>query len=219
MDVSAIAPYPMPGADRPVVNRVDWIPDPGRAVLLLLNMQGYFLRPYTPGEAPLTGLLANAAALVALSRRLRMPVIHTVQPGTQAPGERGLLTDFWGKGLDDVLEDAAIVGEVAPDAAGVVLPAWRYSAFSGSGLDRELRAAGRDQLVVCGVYAHLGCVTTALDAFDRNMEVFLASDAVADFDAHRHRAALEWAASCCAVVRSTAELAGALSAGARPAAV
>ncbi|MEU8521787.1 isochorismatase family protein [Streptomyces sp. NBC_01216] len=216
MDVSVIAPYPMPGAGHSAANRVDWVPDPARAVLLLLNMQGYFLRPYTRGEAPLTGLLANTTALVGAFRRLRMPVIHTVQPGTQAPGERGLLTDFWGKGPDDVLEDAAIVPEVAPDASGVVVSAWRYSAFSGSGLDRELRATGRDQVVICGVYAHLSCVTTALDAFDRNLEVFLASDAVADFDARRHRAALEWAAGCCAAVRTTTELTGALDAAARP---
>lgn len=52
MDVSVIAPYPMPGAGHSAANRVDWVPDPARAVLLLLNMQGYFLRPYTRGEAP-----------------------------------------------------------------------------------------------------------------------------------------------------------------------
>ncbi|EST32910.1 isochorismatase family protein [Streptomyces roseochromogenus] len=206
MDVSVIDPYPMPGPDLLVENRVDWTVDPERSALLVLNMQGFFLRPYARGTSPLDPLLANCSALMETCRRLRVPIVHTVQPGTQAPGERGLLTDFWGKGLDDVLEDAAIVDEVAPDASGAVLSAWRYSAFFGSGLERQLRSLGCEQLVICGVYAHLGCATTAVDAFSHNLEVFLAADAVADFSAHEHRAALAWAASCCAAVKPTAEL-------------
>ncbi|MGW0555830.1 isochorismatase family protein [Streptomyces sp. NPDC002926] len=215
MVVTVIDPYPMPGPDLLAENRVDWTVDPERSALLVLNMQGFFLRPYTRGTSPLTPLLANCSALLTTCRRLRVPVVHTVQPGTQAPGERGLLTDFWGKGLDDALEDAAIADEVAPDASGCVLSAWRYSAFFGSGLERQLRSEGRDQLVICGVYAHLSGVATALDAFSHNLEVFLAADAVADFSAHKHRAALTWATSCCAVAKATAELTAELLGGAR----
>lgn len=105
--------------------------------------------------------------------------------------------------------------ELAPDASGAVLSAWRYSAFFGSGLERHLRSLGRDQLVICGAYAHLSCVTTAVDAFSHNLEVFLAADAVADFSAHEHRAALAWAASCCAVVKPTADLTAELLGAAR----
>ncbi|MEV6961736.1 isochorismatase family protein [Streptomyces sp. NPDC051207] len=215
MDVPVIHPYPMPGPDLDIENRVDWTADPERSVLLVLNMQGFFLRPYARSTSPLDALLANCSALLATCRELSVPVVHTVQPGTQAPGERGLLTDFWGKGLDDVLEDAAIVGELAPDVSGAVLSAWRYSAFFGSGLERRLRQLGRDQLVICGVYAHLGCVTTAVDAFSHNLEVFLAADAVADFSAREHRAALAWAAGCCAAVRPTAQLTAELLGAAR----
>ncbi|KOU08978.1 MULTISPECIES: isochorismatase family protein [Streptomyces] len=206
MDVPVFHPYPMPGQDLGLENRVDWTVDPGRCVLLVLNMQGFFLRPYARGTSPLDALLTNCSALLATCRGLGVPVVHTVQPGTQAPGERGLLTDFWGKGLDDALEDAAIAREVAPDVSGTVLSTWRYSAFFGSGLERRLRELRRDQLVICGVYAHLGCVTTAVDAFSHNLEVFLAADAVADFSAQEHLAALSWAAGCCAAVRPTAQL-------------
>nr|WP_189889794.1 hypothetical protein [Streptomyces xantholiticus] len=70
-------------------------------------------------------------------------MIHAVQPGTQSPEERGLLTDFWGTGLGDVLEEAAIVDDVAPDASGVLVCTWRYSAFFRPDLDRQLRMLRR----------------------------------------------------------------------------
>ena len=48
----AIEPYPMPTvADLPT-NRVDWTLDAGRAVLLVHDMQNYFLRAFTPGTSP-----------------------------------------------------------------------------------------------------------------------------------------------------------------------
>ncbi|MGC4950357.1 isochorismatase family protein [Streptomyces sp. DT224] len=216
MDVSVIDPYAMPGRDPLVENRVSWSLDARRSALVVLNMQGFFLRPYAPGTSPLDPLLAACSDLLETCRSLRVPVVHMVQPGTQAPGERGLLTDFWGKGPDDALEDAAIPHELAPDASGAVLTAWRYSAFFGSGLERHLRSLGRDQIVICGLYAHLNCVATALDAFSHNLEVFLAADAVADLSADEHRAALSWAAGCCAVVKPAAAFTAQLLGAARP---
>lgn len=211
MAIAAIAPYPMPGERDIPASRVDWRLDASRSALLVHDMQRYFLRAYRAGAAPLTDLLANGAALLTACRSAGVPVIHTAQPGAQAPGDRGLLTDFWGKGLGHVPDDTAIPAEVAPDAGGFVLRKWRYSAFHRSDLEQRLRAAGRDQLVICGVYAHIGCAATAVDAFSRDFEVFLAADAVADFSAREHSGALEWAAGCCAVVDSTRRLIGRLT--------
>lgn len=83
---------------------------------------------------------------------------------------------------------------------------WRYSAFFRSGLLERMRAHGRDQLIICGVYAHVGVLMTAVDAFTHDLETFLAADAVADFSAADHRLALDYAARCCAVVRTVKEL-------------
>ncbi|CDI94963.1 phenazine biosynthesis protein PhzD [Pseudomonas aeruginosa PA38182] len=49
-----------------------------------------------------------------------------------------------------------VVEELAPGPDDWLLTKWRYSAFFHSDLLQRMRAAGRDQLVLCGVYAHVG---------------------------------------------------------------
>jgi hypothetical protein len=41
---------------------------------------------------------------------------------------------------------------------------------------------------VCGVFAHIGCLLTAADAFSLDFETFLLADAVADFSLSDHPA-------------------------------
>ncbi|GAA2491450.1 hypothetical protein GCM10010406_29430 [Streptomyces thermolineatus] len=200
MALPAIAPYPMPTAADLPPNRVDWTADPGRAVLLVHDLQNYFLRAFTPGASPLTELLANTAALLGRARALGVPVVYSAQPGGQSPAERGLQQDFWGPGLPDDARLRAIPDAVAPVEGDTVLTKWKYSAFVRTDLEERMRAAGRDQLVIAGVYAHIGVKVTACDAWMRDIQAFLAADALADFSADDHRDALAWAAAKCAVV-------------------
>ena len=57
-----------------------------------------------------------------------------------------------------------------------------------------MRGHGRDQLVICGVYAHVGILMTAHEGFSNDIQTFLVADAIADFSADFHRMALEYAA-------------------------
>lgn len=204
--IPEIRPYPMPGEAALPVNTAPWRVDPARAVLLVHDMQRFFLRPFPSDRQPVTDLVRNAARLREHAARNGMPVAYTAQPGGMTERQRGLLKDFWGPGMTPSPEDRQVVNEVAPTEADWVLTKWRYSAFHRTDLLERIRDSGRDQLVVCGVYAHVGVLMTLCEAFSHDIEAFLVADAVADFTADYHATALAYAAERCAVVATTDQI-------------
>ncbi|NLU73364.1 isochorismatase family protein [Streptomyces sp. HNM0575] len=208
MALPAIAPYPMPTAAELPGNRVAWKADPARAILLVHDMQNHFLAPFPGNSSPLTDLLHNVSAVKETCVRLGVPVLYSAQPGGQTPRQRGLQQDFWGPGVPDEEHAVSIASQVAPVEDDVMLIKWKYSAFVRTDLAERMEAAGADQLLLVGVYAHIGVLMTACDAWMRDIQAFVVADAVADFSADDHRLALEWAASQCAYVTTAQALAG-----------
>ncbi|WP_196451969.1 isochorismatase family protein [Planomonospora sp. ID82291] len=209
MAIPPIQPYPMP--DTLPANRVAWRPDARRAVLLVHDMQNHFVRAFTPGRSPLVELMSNVLALREHCAALGVPVVYSAQPGGQSAEQRGLLLDFWGDGIGPDPHDARIVEELAPREGDVLLTKWRYSAYQRTGLAELMDSLGRDQLIVCGIYAHIGVLMTACEAFMRDVQPFVVADAVADFSAEHHRMALDYAAQRCAVTVTTRQLSRALT--------
>ncbi|MFT4192139.1 MAG: isochorismatase family protein, partial [Comamonas sp.] len=146
-----------------------------------------------------------------------VPVFYTAQPVEQPPGDRALLNDFWGPGLTQPQFHAQqpVIAELAPRPQDTVLTKWRYSAFQRSDLRERLRAAGRDQLVICGIYAHIGCMATALEAFMQDVQPFLAIDGVADFSEAEHRLAVDYVARRCGVSLRVQQIIDSLREGAQ----
>ena len=202
--IPTIEPYPMPTAGDLPANTARWAVSPDRAVLLVHDMQRYFLKPL-PGDLR-AALVRNVRTLRERAAAQGVPVAYTAQPGGMTPQQRGLLADFWGPGMRVDPADRAIVEDLAPAPHDWRLTKWRYSAFFRSDLLDRMRAAGRDQLVVCGVYAHVGVLMSAVDAYTHDIQPFLVADAVADFSARHHRMALEYAAGCCAMVVTAKEV-------------
>lgn len=198
MTIPSITPYPLPGAEQLPSSRLKWDFEAPRAALLIHDMQRYFMDFYTDG---FTALTDNIARL----RELDVPVYYTAQPASQSTHDRGLLQDRWGPGIDDRTD---IVAALAPGSDDTVLTKHRYSAFFGTDLAERLAADGRDQLVICGVYAHIGITATAIDAFSLGVKPFVAADALGDFTWQRHAAALEHLAAICAEVVVVDDLIG-----------
>jgi isochorismate hydrolase len=202
--IAPIAAYPLPTSGDLPTNTAAWTVDPDRAVLLIHDMQRYFLAPFPP---PLRDpLVRHCVQLRQRCNELSVPVFYTAQPGDMSEQDRGLLKDIWGPGMKADPRDRQIIDELAPKPNDQVLTKWRYSAFFRSDLLTQLRDQGRDQLIVCGVYAHIGVLATALEAFTNDIQPFLVADALGDFSADYHRLALDYAAVRCSVVTTVEEV-------------
>jgi isochorismate hydrolase len=210
MAIPVIRSYPMPRVRELPENRVAWKPDVQRCALLIHDMQRYFIDFFPSGSPLVAELVANIAMIRRTCWQLAIPVFYSLQTGAQSPAERGLLLDFWGKGMGGNPDLTRVVQQLAPGKQDTLIHKRRYSAFHQTALHDELRSRERDQLIICGVYAHIGCLATALHAFMHDVQAFIVADAVADFSEEEHRMALGYAARRCAAISSTRELTAAL---------
>lgn len=216
MAIPSISAYVMPGVADIPPGRVSWPLVPSRAVLLIHDMQRYFVQAFPAGAEPVTALLAHISELRDAADACGIPVYYTAQPVKQDPRERGLQADFWGPGMQLDPEHRAIVDTLEPRPHDTVLTKWRYSAFERSDFGDRLTGAGRDQIIITGVFAHIGCLATTFAAFVRDIRPFYVADAVADFSRQKHEMALAIAAGCCARVVTTADALAALSPASSP---
>lgn len=202
----SVESYALPDATELPSNRLPWTPDADRAVLLVHDMQEYFLRFYAVDQQPMATAMNNMQALLHACRQRGVPVVYTAQPADPATADRKLLKDLWGPGLTAFPEQAGITPRLAPVADDLVLAKTRYSAFHQTTLHAHMRERGRDQLWICGVYAHIGCMITAFDAFMHDIQPFLAQDAVMDFSRAYHEHASRMVSERCGVVTVTDHL-------------
>ena len=206
MAIPKLQAYALPEASDIPANKVNWAFEPSRAALLIHDMQEYFLNFWGENSAMMQKVVANIAALRDFCKQNGIPVSYTAQPNEQRNEDRALLNALWGPGLPRSPEQQRIVAELTPDEADTVLVKWRYSAFHRSPLELMLKETGRNQLLITGVYAHIGCMTTASDAFMRDIKPFFIADALADFTRDEHLMSLNYVAGRSGRVVMTDEL-------------
>jgi len=175
--MSAIAPiekYTIPVPSELPKSTAQWTVNTDRAVLLVHDMQRYFLEPFQTTQRD--ALIKNCQSLREFCVTNDMPVIYTAQPGDMTDQQRGLLKDIWGPGMRSDPMDQKIVDELKPGISDHLLTKWRYSAFYRSDLRERILEEGRDQIVICGVYAHVGVLVTALEAFSYGIRALCSRD-------------------------------------------
>ena len=204
MAIPSISGYPLSKAIPE--NRVNWSVDPQRAVLLIHDMQQYFLNFYDVESELIQTLTRNIQTIKQTCIDAGIPVVYTAQPGDQKQEDRALLTDFWGPGLKADDSITRIFPALAPTEQDIVYTKWRYSAFQRTPLKAMMDESGRDQLIIVGIYAHIGCLQTAAEAFMTDIQAFMVSDAVADFSESDHEMALNYVAGRCGYVLDKQQL-------------
>ncbi|MFT4022051.1 MAG: isochorismatase family protein [Acinetobacter sp.] len=192
MSIRKIESYHLPLKQDYPAAKVDWKVDKQRAALLIHDMQDYFINFYGEDSPLIEIVMHNIGKLKAWCVQNDIPVYYTAQPAQQADEDRALLNDMWGAGLTAYPEQADIVKQLAPTKHDVVLTKWRYSAFYRSDFEQRLQQEKRDQLIICGVYAHIGVLQTAAEAFMKGIQPFVIADSVADFSLQDHLFALQY---------------------------
>ena len=121
MTIQSLVAYQLPTAEELPTGRVNWPFEPGRAALLVHDMQHYFVDFYGPGNPLINQVIDHIAILIRQARALGMPVVYTAQPAEQSQADRALLNDMWGPGLTRAPERQPIVSALAPEPQDTVL--------------------------------------------------------------------------------------------------
>lgn len=152
-----------------------------RSALLLVDLQHDFLRMGRL-EPPAEEVVATASALLGGCRSAGVPVLHV---WTSITNDEDRMPHWRAQGR--WLCVAGTEGHATPDALRPrpgedVLTKTFFSAFGNPSLDGRLRELDVQRLLLAGVHLH-GCVrATALDAYQRGLEVCAVEGAVGSYD-------------------------------------
>ncbi|MBU2895373.1 isochorismatase family protein [Vibrio hepatarius] len=193
--------YPMPSKTS-FLNKTDWQLDPDRTVLLIHDMQRYFVDIYSSDSVLLPTLLGNIAKIKEWAKQKNIPIIYTQITFNAISNTHALIEDFWG--FEEIPPCSKMIAPfVAPEEGDIVINKSHYSAMQSDDLAQHLHQLGRDQLLITGLYANLGCRITVTDALKKNIQAFLVSDAIADLSYQDHLNALSYVANYTGYVINT----------------
>ncbi len=188
------------------LNRCNWTTEPAASALLIYDMQTWYVNRY---EDP-SRLVGNIQRLRSAADAAGVPTIYAEAEPVQNIAERGISRDLWGEGIGAVEDaranDTEIHADLAPRSQDLVIQKRKYSAFFQTELESLLRRMNRNQIILCGNFANHGCMTTAVDAYMRNIKVFFIADALGAFDAAAHDMALRWVADTCGQIMLTEQV-------------
>ena len=161
---------------------------PGRAALLVLDMQAYFLQPDSHAYVPSApAIVPGISALLRAFRRAGRPIFFTQHGNT--PEDAGMMMQWWRELIKPRSAHSQLIGQLDTSKAFIINKS-QYDAFHQTALERRLRVHGTEQVVISGVMTHLCCECTARAAFMRGFEVYFTVDGTATYNEELHRASL-----------------------------
>lgn len=210
MAINRIMDYTVPSIGELTPNKVNWSIIKEDAVLLIHDMQRYFTDAYDKQGTLYQQTVNNIKNIKEECKKYGIPVIYSAQPENQTAEQRGLLLDFWGSGIPGGNGKQDIISELKPDEDDIIITKWRYSVFENTDLEELMKKMGKNQMLITGIYTHIGCLTTSVNASMKDIKPFVISDATCDFSAEKHKMALEYISQLTGMVINTGSLINAL---------
>lgn len=182
-----------------------------RPTLLVIDLLNDYFRD-GPLLSQRSTLVTSVNELTRLFRRLALPVIWIRQEFSED------LTDAFPqmrrKGLRVTIagtEGARLLSDLERAQDDRELIKKRYSAFFQTELDALLSRLQASPLVLAGINTHACIRATAIDAYQRDLDVIIAKDCVRSYDEDHHRITLRYLEGKVARVWSNVEIAALLS--------
>lgn len=189
--------------------------DPKRTALLVLDYQPAILGSLVDADS----LLARTSEAIKVVRRngarvgyVRVGFDDADYASVPPHSRMAPVVAAVGKALHADAPATAVHAHVAPEPGDIVVRKTRIGAFSTTDLDDRLRAQGIIQIILAGLTTSGVVLSTVRDAHDRDYQVFVLADAMADHDPDVHEFLVEKIFPQQASVITTEELAGLFSA-------
>jgi nicotinamidase-related amidase len=181
-------------------------------VLIVIDMLSDYLDRWEPEQRQ--RLVQAINELVRIMRDHSHPVLWIRQEFE--PDLHDALPEMRAKGIHITIKGTVgcqIVPELAVASSDTVLVKKRYSAFFGTGLDETLAQLRPDAIILAGINTHACIRTTAIDAYQRDWPVVLASECIDSYDREHHEVSLKYMKDKIARVMTNQDIESALIAG------
>jgi len=162
-----------------------------RNCLIVIDMQNDFLDRL--GDDSRAELILNTNQLIDLFRASDCPVIWIQQLLSPDLSDAPLLMrDRRISVVIDGTSGAEIHSDLSRHDEDTVVTKKRYSAFFGTNLEQVLSDLAPKQVTLAGINTHACVRTTAIDAYQRDFRVLLASDCLATHDPEHGRISMAY---------------------------
>lgn len=168
-----------------------------KSALLLIDLQRDFLASADLHPSA-SALITRAGELLRACRERHLPIIHV---WTTVEREKNIRLPHW-RALDRWMCVAGTPGHQTPSAlqplAGeTIVHKTGFNPFASGELEKILRAAGCDAVILTGLHLHACVRTAAVESLERDLRVVVAEDAVASNDPIHAAATRRWLAARC----------------------
>jgi nicotinamidase-related amidase len=180
-----------------------------KTALVVIDLQrGIVGRDVVPHRA--ADVVANAARLVQAFRSAQLPIVFVRVSTTPETALKPLVDSApamppMQAGWDE------LVPELGVGPGDIVVTKQNWGAFYGTDLDLHLRRRAVTRIAICGISTNIGVESTARDAYERNYKLLFVEDAMAAMSVQEHEHSCTVLFPRIGIIRSTDQLARALS--------